>query len=98
MVFGTFEGKYDNFFTGKNVFVTGGTGYVGRVLIHKLLLYCPDIGDIYILMREKKGLTQEKRLKDMRSHFLFQDIAKKIPGQLNKMKVVQGDLQKIGEK
>ena len=80
------------------MFITGGTGYLGRVLIHKLLSHCPDIGDLYLLMREKKGVSQEKRLEDMRSHFLFQDIEKKIPGQLDKMKVVQGDVQELGEK
>ena len=80
------------------MFITGGTGYLGRVLIHKLLSYCPDIGDLYLLMREKKGVSQEQRLEDMRSHFLFQDIERKIPGQLQKMKVVQGDVQELGEK
>ena len=85
------------FSSGKNVFITGGTGYLGRVLIHKLLSYCPDIGDLYLLVREKKGVSQEKRLEEMRSHFLFQDIEKRIPGQLAKMKVVQGDMQELGE-
>ena len=85
------------FFSGKNVFITGGTGYLGRVLIHKLLSYCPDIGDLYLLVREKKGVSQEKRLEEMRSHFLFQDIEAKIPGQLNKVKVVQGDVSQEGD-
>ena len=68
------------------------------MLIHKLLSYCPDIGDLFLLMREKKGVSQKERLEDMKSHFLFQDIEKKIPGQLHKMKVVQGDVQEMGEK
>merc|ERR1719414_2010806 len=54
------------FFAGQNVFITGGTGYLGRVLIHKLLSYCPDIGNLYLLMRAKKGVGQEKRLEDMK--------------------------------
>ena len=84
-------------FPGQNVFVTGGTGYLGRVLIHKLLTYCPDIGQLYLLMREKKGVCQEKRLEDMKGHFLFQGIEKNIPGQLDKMQIVQGDIQEIGK-
>merc|ERR1719188_851646 len=84
------------FFAGRNVFITGGTGYLGRVLIHKLLTYCPDIGNIYLLMREKKGVCQEKRLEDMKSHFLFEGIEKKIPGHLEKMRIVQGDVQEVG--
>ena len=32
------------FFSGRNVFITGGSGYLGRVLIFKLLASCPEIG------------------------------------------------------
>merc|ERR1719460_3318022 len=32
----------------------------------------------------------------MKSHFLFQEIETKIPGQLDKLRVVQGDVQEIG--
>ena len=85
-------------FSGKNIFITGGTGYLGRALIHKLLSHCPDIGDLYLLMRQKKGVSQEKRLEEMKSHFLFRDIENKIPGQLDKMKVILGDVQEIGKK
>ena len=84
-------------FTGKNVLITGGTGYLGRVLIHKLLSHCPDIGSLYLLMREKKGATQQERLEDLKAHFLFQEVEKMIPGQLNKIKVVHGDVSMLGE-
>ena len=32
------------FFTGRNIFITGGSGYLGQVLVFKLLAYCPGIG------------------------------------------------------
>ena len=83
--------------TGKNVLITGGTGYLGRVLIYKLLSHCPDIGSLYLLMREKRGVSQEKRLEELKDHFLFQDIEAKIPGQLHKIKVVQGDVSQEGD-
>ena len=67
------------------------------MLIHKLLTYCPDIGNLYLLMRAKRGVCQEKRLEDMKGHFLFQSLEKKIPGQLDKMRIVQGDVQEIGK-
>ena len=89
--------KTEPLFSGQNVFITGGTGYLGRVLIHKLLTYCPDIGNLYLLMRAKKGVKQEKRLEDMKAHFLFESLEKKIPGQLDKLRVVQGDVQEIGK-
>ena len=67
------------------------------MLIHKLLSHCPDIGSLHLLMREKKGVSQEKRLEEMKAHFLFRDIEEKIPGQLHKIKVVQGDVSQKGE-
>ena len=95
LYFGMFE-VVTLLYSGKNVFITGGTGYLGRVLIWKLLTYCPDIGKVYLLMREKKGVCQEKRLEDMKGHFMFQGIEKNIPGQLDKMHFVQGNIQEIG--
>lgn len=54
-----------DFFAGKNVLITGGSGFLGKVLIEKLLRSCPDIGNLYLLLREKRGVEPEKRLKDM---------------------------------
>ncbi|KAI4470301.1 male sterility protein 2-related [Holotrichia oblita] len=48
----------------KNIFVTGGTGFMGKVLVEKLLYSCSDLGTLYILMRPK-GKSSEERLKDM---------------------------------
>ena len=42
-----------SFFGGRTVFVTGGSGYLGRVLLFKLLTVCPDIGEV--LTRPCKG-------------------------------------------
>ena len=44
-----------------------------------------------------KGATQPERLEEMKAHFLFRDIEEKIPGQLRKIKAVQGDVSQIGE-
>ncbi|ARU58398.1 peptide synthetase [Oleiphilus messinensis] len=39
---------------GKNVLVTGTTGFVGKVLLEKLIREIPDIGGIYLLIRGNK--------------------------------------------
>lgn len=43
------------YYEGKCMFVTGATGFIGKVLIEKLLRCCPNIRSIYLLMRPKKG-------------------------------------------
>ena len=41
-------------FSGKNVLVTGTTGFVGKVIIEKLLRDIPNVGGIYLLIRGNK--------------------------------------------
>lgn len=37
--------------------------FLGKLLIEKLLRSCPDVKNIYVLMRAKRGKTIEERLK-----------------------------------
>ena len=50
------------FYAGKSVFITGATGFIGKVIVEKLLRTCPDIRSIYILIRPKKGMDCQKRI------------------------------------
>lgn len=52
-------------YNGKNVFITGATGFMGKVLLEKLLYASPNIKNIYILLRNKKGMEPEKRVEEM---------------------------------
>lgn len=54
-----------DFYRGRHVLVTGGSGFVGKVLIEKLLRACPDIGDIFVLIRPRKGMSPQERLEAM---------------------------------
>ena len=55
----TFNGKESNmlmkFYKNKHILITGATGFIGKVILYKLLDAIPDIGKIYLLIREKKG-------------------------------------------
>lgn len=51
-------------FEGKTVFITGGTGFVGRPLIEKLLR-STNVKTLYLLIRPKKGKLPLERLKEI---------------------------------
>lgn len=51
-----------DFFRGRHVLITGGTGFMGKVLVEKLLHSCPNIACIYLLIRPKQGYDVKTRL------------------------------------
>ena len=53
------------FYARKNIFLTGATGFVGKVLLEKLLRCCPDIGAIYCLIRSKRNQKAPERLRNL---------------------------------
>lgn len=52
-------------YNGKTVFITGGSGFMGKVLVEKLLYACPKIKQLYILIRAKRGKTPQQRINMM---------------------------------
>jgi thioester reductase-like protein len=57
--------EVQEFYRGANVLITGGTGFMGKVLMEKLLRSCPHLSNIYLLIRSKKGKDAETRLEDI---------------------------------
>ncbi len=53
------------YYANKGIFVTGATGFLGKVLIEKLLRSCYDLKVIYVLVRPKRGVPVEKRLDEI---------------------------------
>lgn len=60
------EDSIEHFFDGRSIFITGGTGFMGKVLIEKLLRSCPGIDKIYVLIRpSKQGKSAADKLKEV---------------------------------
>lgn len=53
------------FYAGKNVLITGATGFMGKVLVEKLLRSCPEVKSLYLLVRPKAGQSMQQRVSDM---------------------------------
>lgn len=49
-------------YAGQRIFITGATGFMGKVLVEKLLRDCSDIEKLYLLIRSKKGVEPKHRL------------------------------------
>lgn len=89
-------GDIKGFYAGVNIFITGGTGFLGKVIIEKLLRCCPDLNTIYCLLRAKKGLNSEQRFEEFQKHEVFDRIRSECPKALSKLTVVSGDLGNVG--
>lgn len=63
-----------DFFAGKNIFITGATGFLGKALIEKLLRSAPKIGTIYILLRPKRGKGLDERLKTLMDDRIYETV------------------------
>ena len=53
------------FYEGKTIFITGASGFMGKVLLEKLLYSCSDVKEVIILMRPKKEKTAIQRVGDL---------------------------------
>ncbi|KAM3955485.1 fatty acyl-CoA reductase 1-like [Aphomia sociella] len=84
--------RIPRFYAGRHVFITGATGFMGKVLVERLLTTCPDVGRLFLLMRESKNLNTEERLRQLKESPVFDLIRQRDPDQLEKLHVIHGDI------
>ncbi|CAG7719178.1 unnamed protein product [Allacma fusca] len=86
------------FFTGKSILITGGTGFVGKTLIEKILRSCPEVVKIYVLIREKRKQCPAVRLQNLLNEPIFQELKKLQPNFNEKVVGISGDatIPKLG--
>ena len=97
-----------SFYRDKTVFITGGTGFIGKIIIEKLLRYfkdfclahrqiflirCTDVGKIYMLIRAKKGVNPEDRLTALFKSPLFDVVKTEKPDVVGRVVSVTGNIE-----
>lgn len=53
------------FYAGRSIFITGATGFMGKVLVEKILRSCPTVKALYLMVRPKKGQAPEERVEGL---------------------------------
>ncbi|XP_065348976.1 putative fatty acyl-CoA reductase CG5065 [Cloeon dipterum] len=84
------------FYQGRTLFITGATGFMGKILLEKLLRSCPEVECIYLLMRAKRGQQPRSRLDTLLSNPIFDEVRKMRPEAFSKLRVVAGDVSEDG--
>jgi fatty acyl-CoA reductase len=59
------------FYKNRSVFITGATGFMGKVLVEKILRSCPGVERLYLLMRPSKGQSVDCRLQEFIQNQVF---------------------------
>ncbi|XP_011701211.1 PREDICTED: fatty acyl-CoA reductase 1-like [Wasmannia auropunctata] len=84
------------FYVGQSIFLTGPTGFLGKVFIEKILRSCPDVREIFLLMRPKRGLTINERLHKILNLPLFEKLREERPSNFEKLIPVSGNVSEKG--
>lgn len=80
------------YYAGKTLFITGATGFMGKVMVEKLLRDCSDVKKMYLLMRPKKGHSSKERLDELLNFKIFDRLKAENPKLFEKLQVVAGDI------
>lgn len=68
---------------------------MGKILIEKLLRSCPNINNIFILIRSKKNVPIDERIEQLKSLPVFDRMRTENPDNLKKMIAINGDVTKL---
>lgn len=80
------------YYSGKHILITGATGFIGKVLLEKLLRSCPEVAAIYCIIRPKNKQTVEERLAEITNSRLFDRLRKDQPEFSSKLHPIRGDM------
>ncbi|KAL7976330.1 hypothetical protein Chor_002549 [Crotalus horridus] len=84
------------YYSGKSVLVTGATGFMGKVLVEKLLRSCHDVKTIYVCVRPKGGRSMQTRVEHLLKCKVFDRVREESPCFHEKVKPISAEFTKPG--
>ncbi|KYQ54966.1 Fatty acyl-CoA reductase 1 [Trachymyrmex zeteki] len=84
------------FYAGQSILLTGPTGFLGKVFIEKILRSCPDVREIFLLMRPKTGSNIKERLEKILNLPLFEKLRKERLSNFEKLIPISGNVSEKG--
>jgi len=93
----------EDFYAHKNILLTGATGFLGKVILEKILRSLPNVGKVFVFVRSKKGEKPHDRVeRSILNSRIFDTLRSQRDDFLtwarSKVECVEGDLtaQKLG--
>lgn len=83
-------------FADQSVLVTGASGFLGKVLVEKLLYSIRNVKNIYLLIRPQNGLSPKQRLEKIVEGPLFDRLRRENSCAFSKLIPIGGDLMEEG--
>lgn len=77
---------------GKVLCLTGGTSFIGSVVLRQILLECVTVQHIYVCIRQKNGLSIHARLKKLLEREIFDKVREHAPRSLMLVSPLEFDM------
>ncbi|XP_017143383.1 fatty acyl-CoA reductase wat [Drosophila miranda] len=84
------DSDIQGFYKGKTIFLTGGTGYLGKIIIEKILR-STEVKRIYSMTRPKRGESIRERIVKWEKDVVFGELLKSKPGAMQRVVPIVGD-------
>lgn len=84
--------QVSDFYADQSILLTGATGFLGKVILEKLLRDCKEIKNVYVLLRSKSGVEPRRRVDEVTNSVVFSRIRKEHEGLLHKIIPISGDI------
>lgn len=88
------DSEVQKFYDGAVVFITGGSGFIGKQVIEKLIR-TTNVKKIYVLLRAKKGKNIQERLEQVLEDPLYSELRKEKPSFVDRIMPILGDVSEI---